>query len=322
MNIRIYSFSDRGRLLAKKLLNLPYRVEESNTKKIKRDFYNSDALIFISAMGIAVRLIAPYIKDKKTDPAVIVLDDTGKYTISLLSGHLGGANKLTLEIAEFLDNQAIITTASDNRNMEALDNFAKENDLYITNFNHLKKVMSDIINEAPVGLYSEIKRRPKNIKFIEDKDFNSDKVSSWVIISSENIETIKPKAHLIPKNLNIGIGLRKDTPYEDIKEVFDDALRLINHNIKGIKTIATIPLKKDEAGLKRLVDELGMKLSIYDNEEINKVEIEEPSDFVYKTTGVYAVSEPCALLSGGEMILRKYRDKKVTISIAKEVYDE
>lgn len=322
MKIKIYAFTDRGRALGEKLLRFSEESEFSNKSNIEENFKNSDALIFIGATGIAVRLIAPFIKSKTSDPAVIVIDDLGRYTISLLSGHLGGGNKLTLELSKFLNNQPVVTTASDGRNMEALDVFAKKHNLIIDDLKKMKEVMTDIVNYKRVGYFSEIAIKPFGINFIESEDFMREDLDSWVIISSKNIETFKKQMRLIPKNLNIGIGCKKDTPYEKISVALKGALSEVNCDIRGIKTVATILLKSKEKGLLKLCDDLGLKLTIYEEKEINKIEIEEPSEFVYRTTGVYAVSEPCAKISGGEIILRKYKKDGVTVSIAKEVENE
>lgn len=321
MKLFIYAFTEKGRELAEKLKELPnHEVYISKSENLSEDFNKADGLIFISALGISVRLIAPFIKSKKTDPAVVVIDDTGRFTISLLSGHLGGANSLTIEISDFLENSPVITTASDNRNIEALDVFAKDNGLFIYDFEKMKSVMTDIVNGKIVGFFSEIREKPEGFNFLLSDDFNSRTVSSWVIISSSIIETEKKSCILIPKNLNIGIGCKKNTAYEKIKTALICACKEAGVYEQGISKISTITLKKDEAGIIELSEVLGAEFKIFTADEINSVEAKEKSYFVHKTAGVYAVSEPCAVLSGGEIILRKFHRDGVTISISKEKF--
>ena len=135
---------------------------------------NQKNLIFIMATGIVVRTIAPLIKDKRTDPAVIVLDEKGEYAISLLSGHLGGANKLAKEIADFLGGQAVITTASDVNNMTSIDLWAKENALIIDSCNLVPQVATRFINKGELKVYSEVEMKMPEGFLKTDKPSSAD----------------------------------------------------------------------------------------------------------------------------------------------------
>ncbi|MEL3908334.1 MAG: cobalt-precorrin 5A hydrolase [Treponemataceae bacterium] len=319
MKLAVYTFSDAGQKLAKKIMQIPeYNICISDRANLTKDFYKMDGLIFICATGIAVRLIAPLIQSKYEDPAVIVLDDAGHFTISLLSGHLGGANELAKKLASFLENTAVITTASDNRGVESLDIFAQRTGLVVDDFEHLKNAMACIINGKRVALYSEIKDEPFGIPFIKNCNFESDNIDYWVIISAYKIKTKMPACYLIPKNLYVGIGCKKNTEASIVKMAIEKACKKADVHTRGIVHIATIELKKNEPAIIEAAKFFQCPLKIYTNEEVNSISLaaEDKSDFVFKTTGVYAVSEPCARLSGATLILKKFKYNGVTVSLA------
>ena len=162
--IAVYSFTEKGNLLGEKLSGLEddfiidhfYNAKTAGGIRslIPDDFKNRDALIFISSTGIAVRMIKDYIKDKTQDPAVLVIDDMGRFVISLLSGHLGGANALTEKIAKLLGAVSVITTASDGRNIEAVDLFAQKNNYAILSMEDAKIITSLMVDGKAIGFYS------------------------------------------------------------------------------------------------------------------------------------------------------------------------
>lgn len=162
--IAVYSFTEKGNLLGEKLSGLEddfiidhfYNAKTAGGIRslIPDDFKNRDALIFISSTGIAVRMIKDYIKDKTQDPAVLVIDDLGRFVISLLSGHLGGANALTERIAKLLGAVSVITTASDGRNIEAVDLFAQKNNYAILSMEDAKIITSLMVDGKTIGFYS------------------------------------------------------------------------------------------------------------------------------------------------------------------------
>lgn len=319
MKLAVYSFTDAGRTIAEKLRALSdCTICFSGPKHLAEDFTSMDGLVFISASGIAVRLIAPLIQSKHTDPAVIVLDDAGRFTISLLSGHLGGANALAEKIADLLGNTAVITTASDNRGMEGLDLFAQRAGLFVDDYDQLKRVMTYLVNGKRVALYSEIADEPFGIRFIKMSDFESEDIDYWLIISVKKIKTKKPACFLIPKRLYVGVGCKKNTPVLAVRSAIEAACHQTGVDCRGIAQIATIELKKNEAAIIDAANFFHCALHIYSNEKVNGIELadEDKSDFVFKTAGVYAVSLPCAKLSGGKLLVKKFIRDGVTVSIA------
>lgn len=327
MKFVVYSFTKSGESLAERLIpffkDQKIEVIHKTSKQykisneVKSDFYDSDGLIFISSTGIAVRMIAPLLIHKFEDPAVLVINDIGTFTISLVSGHVGGANEWTLKISKYLHNMPVVTTASDGRGIEALDVFAKKHDLLIDSAAAEKEIMTMMLNGARIGLYSEL-NLIINAPLLSSNDLNSKDMEGWVFISSTQFEVKVPSVRLVPKNLYVGIGCKRDTPYETVinavKEVFTEK-RL---DMRAIAAIGTVELKKDELALLQLSRECEVPLVIFTADEINALKGEyERSEFVKQTAGVYAVSEPCAMMLGREMLVRKYRKNGVTISISR-----
>ncbi|MGI5085554.1 cobalt-precorrin 5A hydrolase [Treponema putidum] len=344
--IAVYSFTEKGNLLGEKLSDLidDWIIEHFYNAKtaggirslIPDDFKNKDALVFISSTGIAVRMIKNYIKDKTQDPAVIVIDDLGRFVISLLSGHLGGANALTERIAKAIGAVSVITTASDGRNIEAVDLFAQKNNYAILSMEDAKIITALMVDEKSIGFYSEDKAPLINyphLFILQEKNFNSKlkalteekKLEGLIIVSNKKRKDVSalcspfPMVHLVPKNLNLGIGLKKGVDKETVAEAVKHALDSINKDLKAVKAIASIELKKDEKGLLEFAKELKINPVFFSKSQIERIEDDfEKSDFVKKTVGVYNVSAPSAFLLGGKIILDKFKHEGVTVSVAED----
>ncbi|GIM28185.1 hypothetical protein CPJCM30710_08510 [Clostridium polyendosporum] len=320
MKIACISFTGNGYLISEQIKNNLQHVVDIYTKdnykdKLDNIFKSYDGIIFISATGIAVRLIAPYIIDKTIDPAVVVVDDLGRYSISLLSGHIGGANNLANEVAGAINAVSVITTASDGRGIDAVDVIAKRYDLYINSMKDAKVITALMVEGKRIAVQSEI-----DVK-INYHNICKDNPDGFIVISSENsVSFDKPNCVLRPRVLNVGIGCRKGKTKEEIlnaiKKVFNDS----NLSIQSIKNIGTVDVKKDEKGLIEACKELKRDLKIFLRDEIEKVQHKfKSSSFVKSQIGVTSVAEPCAYLLGGEIIIRKTAVDGVTVSVAKEV---
>lgn len=318
MKLAGISFSKAGRQLAEKLLGLASDdltlFDQSDYKQhLKTIFSDYEGVVFFSSTGIAVRLSAPYINDKTVDPAIVVVDDMGKHAISLLSGHLGGANKLTLEIAELLGCRPVITTASDNRGFEAVDLFAQSHHLQIEDMMAAKSITAMMVDEQKIGFRSEITGA------IDYPHLSDDKPAGWIVVDhKEQVSCDRPCCILRPKILHIGIGCRKGKRKEEIlkavKEVFVDN----NLSLKAIRSIATIELKKREAGIIEASQDLKCDLKIFSAEQIKPVQNHfEHSAWVEEQTSVGSVCEPCAFLAGDEIIVPKTIKDGITIAVSK-----
>ncbi len=341
MKIACLSFTENGKKLGDKLKRLD---KESKSYIIhhyaNEDIYGGiknllnyawkeyDGFVFISSTGIAIRMINPYIKHKTIDPAVVVVDDYGRFSISLLSGHLGGANELSKWIGEKINAIPVITTASDNRRIESIDLFAQKNNYYIEDIKSVTKITAMMVNERTIGFYSEdnaIIDYP-NIITLEDLDYIHPNVEGIIIVSSQNfkLEDIDiPTTYLRPRNINIGIGCRKGMEGVRIIEAIETALMEINLSSQSIKAIGTVEVKKDEDGIIEAAKHFHCPMKIFTIDEIQKVEDKfDKSQFVKDTIGVYSVSEPSAYLLGGRLITNKSKHNGITISISKEMKND
>lgn len=284
---------------------------EDFTNELAEKFNFYDAHIFIMASGIVIRKIANLIGTKDKDPAVLLIDEGKHFVISLLSGHLGGANELTQEVAGILKLVPIITTSSDITGKIAVDTIAQKLNAELEDLKSAKDVTSLIVDGKKVNLLL-----PKNVEFKKDKNANSD---GLILVSNRKKLEI---TRICPKNIILGIGCKKDTKAEDILDAIENSLNKHNLDIKAVKHIATVDVKENEIGLLKAAKFLELELKIISREEIKKVEhLFEGSDFVEQNIGVRAVSEPVALLSSsqkGKFIEMKSRHNGITVSIYEE----
>jgi len=282
---------------------------EDFTTNINEKFSQYDGHIFIMASGIVIRKIAGLIGTKDKDPAVLLIDEGKHFVISLLSGHLGGANELTYLLAGTLKLIPVITTSSDVTGKIAVDTISQKLNAELEDLKSAKDVTSLIVNGQRVNILL-----PKNVK-VNCKN----SADGFILVSNrKNIEYTR----IYPKNLILGIGCKKDTKAEDILSAIEDCLNKNNLDIKSVKKIATVDVKENEKGLIDAAKSLNLDLEIISREEIKKIQDQfEGSDFVEKNIGVRAVSEPVALLASsqeGHFIEMKAKYNGITISIYEE----
>ena len=334
MSTVIFYITENGLNLAKRLRRLypEARIEKFNSNEVSDLWDKHKNLIFIMAAGIVVRTIAPLIKNKKTDPAVVVLDETGKYAISLLSGHIGGANDLAKDIAEFLKGEAVITTASDVNNLTAIDIWANENNLSIENMEIMPHVATRYINNGALRIYSEIEiALPDEFLRVNDPRFADVFVTNKKDIYLKNPQCssaecstgschVKEQLYLRPKNLIAGIGCNSNTSSDEMEDAVRTVLDENNLSFLAIHSIATIYIKGNEQGLKAFAEKYNLKINTFTADELNTVEGILKSDAVFKATGANAVSEPAALLASGasELLIPKHKRGNVTVAIAEQ----
>jgi cobalt-precorrin 5A hydrolase len=284
-----------------------------------------DIICCITATGIVVRAIAGHLGHKSSDPGILVMDTRGDYVISLLSGHLGGANDAARLVEKRLGAQAVITTGTDVKGSLAVDVLAEKIGCVIDNFTQAKDVTALILNGERVGLYNpehcdldEI-ILPSNIKPTESLS-DAGKFAGMVIISGDTKEPQLdiPWVKLVPKRLVLGMGCRRDTPGEKIIRVVKETLASLGLNEKGIKTLATIALKADEPGIEETCQFFDAKKVIVPKEMVQMVQSRfAASEFVFITTGFYAVSEPCGFVASGfgKCLLEKQKLGGITLSV-------
>lgn len=313
---------------SERLKNEEYFKFKSLSKKTAAIFNSYDCLIFIMALGIVVRIIAPLIKSKKTDPAVITIDDKANNVISTLSGHLGGANQLCREIAEILNSNPVITTATNLSNKLAVDLLAERLNCSIKPFARLKKANSALLFGEELHIFSDYEiglSEKEKVKIYSLNQLSSQQSKDVfeIIISNKNYKLKQNQLQLIPQNIVLGIGCRKNTSFLDLKKALNQFLADFNLAKESIKKLATIDLKKEETGILRLAAENDWPLEIIEREQIKLVEKQldiKKSDFVKKITGVYAAAAPAAVLASdsANLIIDKKKYPGITLAAVEE----
>ncbi|MGB1769452.1 MAG: cobalt-precorrin 5A hydrolase [Nitrosopumilus sp.] len=303
---------------------------EATTNKIIELFKNSNALICLFSLGAVIRLIAPHLKDKKTDPAVIVIDDKTNFVISVLSGHIGGANELTQQIAEKLNALPVITTAADVNKTIAVDLVGKEFGWKIDDETTVTKISAHMVNEEPIGVYQQTgnkewyKQLPKNVKIYDSLDeLKKSNSKAHLIISDKIIEEDLSQESVIyrPESLVIGIGLHWDTTKDTIKEGIEFCLDKFNLSSKSIAKLVSIKKPEDVKGLIELGKEMKIPVEYVDREELAEIITPNPSNTVKAFEGTASVSEAAAIkVSKGELIVEKQKfPPNLTVAIARKI---
>lgn len=317
MKIIIISFTKRGYELSERLSkSVPHDIQlifkgrdsscdQSLTEICGDAFEKGIALVFIGAAGIAVRSIADFVKDKLKDPPVIVIDEAGSFVIPVLSGHMGGANELALEIASASGAVPVITTATDINGAFSVDLFAKENGLSIADREGIARVSSTALEGRPVTI--SIKDYPPK----EPVD---------VLISDEVMPGFS-SIRLCPKKYALGMGCRRGKSFEEIRSAAESVLEEHGINLSEVGCIATIDKKKDEEGLIQLSQAWRIPLVTFDAGTLAAAQGDFTSSAtVLEKVGVDNVCERAAVLAAGigsELIIKKTAISGITVAVAK-----
>jgi len=300
-------------------------------KEVAKAFNSAGALVFISAVGIAVRCVAPLLKGKHLDPAVVVVDERGRYSISLLSGHMGGANALAVVVANSIGATPVVTTATDIWGLPSVEELAQEFSLRIEDPKGIKAVNSAILANKKVFVVDADRKRRDEIKkkykgaFACRRSFPErlGPGEACVVISSSTESTFTRHARrtlvLRPPEVVVGVGCCKGAPKAAIKKALAAALASCGLSPLSVKRFATIDIKKNERGLVALAKEMGVEIEAYGASELNRVRCpSRPSSAAMKATGAYGVAEPAAIISSGakKLWLKKTKTGHVTIAAA------
>ena len=334
MKVSIIAFTDNGMEIAYKLSN---SLSEANDVDFARcgkgalstwteeHFSTNDALIFIGAIGIALRAIAPYIKTKTKDPAVVVVDELGQFSIPILSGHIGGANELALRISEILNAIPVITTATDINKVFAVDTWAKSQGLQILNPQCIKLVSSKLLKGESVHVKSDYPIQgnlPKNVYLNDLEDSNA---GYDVIITHKDLENEckNDTLLLVPQIITVGIGCRKDISFEAIESSILNILESENYHILAINALASIDKKANEKGILEFAKKYDLLFNTYSAEELNSLEGDfTKSEFVKSVVEVDNVCERSAIKeSNGKLIRRKDTCDGAGVTVALAIND-
>ena len=322
----VLSFSDRGADTAQRVaraLEGEYAVTchapKGNLKALTAQLFPSvDALIFVGAMGIAVRAIAPLVVSKTTDPAVLVLDDRAEHVISLLSGHIGGANALTLALAGALESEAVITTATDVNHRFSVDAWAAREGLKIESMPLAKRFAAEILKRDLPFLADVPVDGP-----LPEGVFAADGGTLGAAVTYRDVRPFQKTLRLIPPVLMLGIGCKRDTPEDRIRKAVEDTFTRNGLLLSAAAGVASIDVKSNEAGLLSFAGSLGVDPVFYTAEQLRAVEGEfTASAFVAGTVGVDNVCERAAVLSAGEggtLLVRKTSQNGVTVAVARKI---
>ena len=349
MRIRIVSFTEKGRETAARVIAA---LGESGTisagEALAYDkaagtlaafteaaFREGTPLIFVSALGIAVRTIAPFVKDKLTDPPVLVLDEQALHVIPVLSGHYGGANELAARIAAALGADPVITTATDVNGAFSVDVFARENRLKIGNREGIARVSTKALAGKPVSIAIQDYPPTKPVDVLIRKASQPQRTGEAVgteagidgttdaaaTLCLNGTDEALQDLRLAPPGFVLGIGCRRGKGKEEIRAFVSACLAEAGISLGEVSALASIDLKAEEEGLLALARELGVPFFTFTASLLAKAEGEfTPSEFVRQTAGVDNVCERAAVLAAGpdgELIMKKHAAGGVTCACAR-----
>jgi len=326
MKIVLISITKNGKILAnnisKALEDDPTVIKVANFHKnvkntLKNTFNNYDCVIGIMATGIMVREVCTLLKSKEHDPAVLIIDEMGKHVISLVSGHLGGGNEFSIKIANIINAEPIITTATDINHKLGVDSLSMKYYLSIDDISNIKEINSSLINDEHVKLIVN----PKFNFIIDDSEVKKTYdtflgQSNSLLVSNDSVEI-----NLNPKKIVVGIGSRKNITSDDVINAVSYVLKILDLPVKRIDLIATGQMKQNESGIIDAALKFGVPLEIIPEDLLKEFKYPNMtgSDFVMKKFGVMGVCEPSALIAAGDgssLIFRKTPYNGVTVAVA------
>ena len=280
-------------------------------------FASSEILVFVGSCGIAVRKIAPFVRDKRTDPAVVCVDEKGTFVIPLLSGHIGGANALARRIAQSLKAVPVITTATDINHRFSVDTWATENGCAISSMRCAKAVSAAIL-EGDIPLKSDFPISGSLPSGVIPGE--SGELGIYLTVSEK--EPFAKTLRLIPRILHLGIGCRRGTEKEAIRSAVEQVLQENGLDFRAVRSASSIDLKQDEEGLLSFCKEQSIPIRFYTAQELEALPGEfTPSPFVQKVTGVDNVCERAAMLAADQLIVKKTACHGVTVAVAMEKWE-
>jgi len=286
---------------------------EKIAKTVADHWQEYDGFVFIMSAGIVVRTIAPLLRHKHVDPCVIVMDEKGQHVISLLSGHIGGGNRLARQLASLTGGSAVITTASDTLQLVPLDLWAQYQHLHIDSQDKLTHASTTLVNRGYLRIYADVS--------VDTLPEGLEQTTDWqkadIIISHKNIFPEEATVFR-PQNLIVGTGCNRGTPAVEFEECLDDLMAECRLSRASIRNLASIDKKNDETGLLQFAENNSWYIDFYSKDAINKLNNLEISAAALKAVGAIGVAEPTALLSGKTDLLlsRKRKWKNITMAIA------
>lgn len=292
-------------------------------------WHDVDGFVMVMATGIVVRMIAPLLESKQTDPAVVTMDDAGRFAISLLSGHLGGANELAERCAFLTGARAVITTATDANKLPSFDMLAREQGWVIDDISQVKTLNRLLLDDEEIAVVDPggktrcwFHGRGRLSFFETITEATSSKARGFLFVTNRHLPPqTQPENLLIlrPRNLVLGIGCNRGTPVDEIEAFVAAHLKRIFVSLKSVCCIASAAAKRDEAGLIAFAARHGIPMEFFESEALNQVACPSPpSEYARAAIGAAGVAEPAALLAsgGGRLLLKKVKSESVTLAVA------
>lgn len=313
-------------LPAKFTPDFPTAQTMATLKDVFREaFQTKKPLVGIMATGIVVRQLAPFLRGKDRDPAVVVLDEQGQFAISLLSGHLGGANDLARTVADLVGATAVITTATDAHGLPALDTIAVRLGLSIENLSAVKAIHLALLQGQkvrvvdPLGfLREELAGWPELFEARPEAPESFCQPGPGVYVGCRDYPWPEGWLRLRPKIMVAGMGCNRGASQVEILDLFEKTLKQFHLSPLCLHTLATISAKRDEAGLKAAAEHLGVRFIWFSKEELQHLPVPNPSAVVQRHLGVASVCEAAALKAakGGTLLVPKQKSTNVTLAVA------
>ncbi len=317
MKIAVLAITTGGYILAEDLVDKLgnahlLRSDNGISDTLAKNWSSYDGFICIMATGIVVRAIAPLLQDKRTDPCVLVMDEKGRNVISLLSGHFGGGNALTRQVAELLNGQPVITTASDTHGLVPLDLWTDRQNLVAPDPGMLTRASSLLVNQGELKVYcqTEVDSLPPGINRVANQKLAD------LLITNRRLSGDQVVFH--PKNLVVGMGCNRGTPAGEFEEALNELFDDLGLSTYSIRNLASIDVKHDENGLLEFAEKHNWKIDFFDKDHINQITNVDISDAAVRAVGAIGVAEPTALLSAQttQLLSRKRKWQNITMAVA------
>jgi cobalt-precorrin 5A hydrolase len=303
---------------------------------------NYDGLVYFVSLGAVVRTIAPFLKSKDEDPAVVTVDDACRFAVSVLSGHVGGANELAARVAQSLGCTAVVTTASDALATIPVDILGRDLGWTLEDKANVTPVSAAVVNEKPVAFVQECGEKnwwnrnsalPKNIRIFPSisEAKSSGSFEAWLVASDRATDTLKSELGdhwgksvvYRPKTLCLGMGCDVGTNLEEAWGLAESSLAEAGLSSKSVKSLASIDLKAGEECLRLLAEKLGAQQLFFSRDQLNaKGTLSQPNPVVEKYTGAVGVCEPAAMLAAGAdtLLIPKHKSKRATLAVARKTF--
>ncbi|WP_415718642.1 cobalt-precorrin 5A hydrolase [Maridesulfovibrio sp.] len=337
--IATYALTQKGAETARKIAKLlqadcyalqRYAVKSDipfdSLKDIVADkFSRYESHVFVAASGIVVRLIAPYLKSKDIDPAVVVVDQNGEFAISLVSGHLGGANELARLLGDKIGAVPVITTATDCSGVPSIDLMARDQGLVIGAIGAIKHINSAMLDGEKVSVYDPdgyLNLTGLNEYFVVvDSVAKLPEFRCGIVVDWQVHDLPERVLTLYPRCLSLGVGCRRGASADEILKLVRSVVVENGLAMDSIFSVGSIDAKKDEAGLLEAAAILGLEPKFFSADELDEIEVANPSDMVMKHMGVAGVCEAAAMKLAGatQILVPKTKSTRVTAAIARKI---